>query len=161
MRSQQEDLTLLNDLTLSHCNKMHTPSRSRRYIRHPSDIPLHYHVVDQPNSPTVKQNLNDVSIGGVCFKVDKSLNIGSTLGLSIPIQLPAFQAQGTVEWCEKINKQFYVGVSFNNIDTQFAVKMIEQVCFIEQYKREQNKSGRIVSSHVAAQEWIQKYADQL
>ncbi len=160
-RQRCEDLTLLNDLTLSHCNKMHTLSRSRRYIRHPSDIPLYYKVVSQNSPHSIKQNINDVSIGGVCFKVDSPLILGDVLNLSIPIQSPAFEAEGVVEWCEKIKDQFYVGVSFKNVSTRFAVKMIEQVCFIEHYRREQCSKGRQMSSDLAAQEWIQQHAAKL
>jgi hypothetical protein len=42
----------------------------------------------------------------------------------------------------------------------FRARMVEQICHIERYHRQQLSDGRFVSEEEAAIEWIAKYAGQ-
>jgi hypothetical protein len=84
---------------------------------------------------------------------------GEFVHISIPIESPGFEADGVVAWCKPEEDHFAIGVEFANDSTAFTVRMIEQVCHIEQYRAEVfRKEGRHLNSDEAAQEWIDKYA---
>jgi hypothetical protein len=52
-----------------------------------------------------------------------------------------------------------LGVEFLHQDDAFKARMVEQVCFIENYKKAAYRAeGRLLSSAEAAMEWITKYA---
>ena len=62
-------------------------------------------------------------------------------------------------WINKKNELYDVGVQFKNAISEFRIRMIEQVCHIEQYKKNVfEKEGRALSGKDAAIEWIKKYA---
>ncbi|HEY9161422.1 MAG TPA: PilZ domain-containing protein [Desulfomonilia bacterium] len=129
----------------------------REFIRHPSDIPIKYRIQD---SNTIGiNNLKNISVGGLCFKSSVPLANGLQLILSIPVIKPAFKAKGVVAWCKKVDDGFDVGVNFFDSDTQYRIRIIEQICQIEHYRKEvQRKEGRTISAETAAEEWIEKYA---
>lgn len=79
--------------------------------------------------------------------------------LTIPVQEPAFEATGVIAWCHRTNSHYEVGVQFADANTEFAVRMVEQVCQIHHYQREVlEKEGRSLSGADAAAEWVAKYA---
>jgi len=87
------------------------------------------------------------------------VNPGSTIHIEIPIRKPVFVANGVVVWCRKVHDHFEVGVSFDDPQTEFNVRMVEQVCHIEKYKREiLEREGRTLTGEQAAIEWIEKHA---
>ena len=129
----------------------------REFIRHPLDIPIKYRIQD---SNTIGiNNLKNISLGGLCFKSSVPLASGIQLILSIHIIKPAFKAKGVVAWCNKEEDSFDVGVNFFDSDTEYRVRMVEQICQIEHYRKDiQHREGRIISAEKAAEEWIEKYA---
>ena len=60
-------------------------SAMRRYIRHPSDMPINFQV-NESLSP-VPHRLKDVSVGGLCFGSDKPLLKGTVIHIHIPVVL--------------------------------------------------------------------------
>ena len=130
---------------------------SRKFIRHPSDIPIEIHLEDIVSHK--KEYLNDISLGGLSFKSRIFLDSGTAIRIRIPLVHPIFEATGRVVWCEKKDGYFDAGVEFLEIDVMFRARMVEQVCHIEHYKKEISKEqGRDVSAEEAAIEWIKKYA---
>lgn len=128
----------------------------RRFIRHPSDIPIAYSVA---HSGEASEQLCDVSRGGLCFHSATPVNTGAKIRIEIALENFPFSAEGTVAWCRKDNDDFAVGVSFADESTEYGVRMMEQICHIEQYRSEVLKmEGRNISSEEAAREWIEKYA---
>ena len=128
----------------------------RRYIRHPSSIPITYHLGDTLD-PHVELTSN-IGHGGLCFRSDVPIEIGTPIHLSIPVHEPAFEADGTVVWCKNRGDHYEVGVDFGDADQEFRVRMVEQVCYIEHYKQEvEHDEGRCLTSREAALEWIRKY----
>ena len=129
----------------------------RKYIRHPVDIPINYKLSDIVAHN--KNYLKNISIGGLCFRAARYLDTGTVLSIQIPLTHPEFRGKGRVNWCRPSNGHYDVGVEFLDENTQFRARMIEQVCYIEHYKREvQRNEGRRLSSEEAAIEWIRKYA---
>ena len=132
----------------------------RKFIRHPSDIPIEYCFVDKPMCS--QNSINNVSIGGLSFRAKQHIEPDSWLHLHIPIDDEHFEVDAQVRWCHARGDGHYdVGVNFNNTQEAFSARMVEQVCHIEHYKREVLAvEGRQLSGDEAAAEWIAKYAKQ-
>jgi len=128
----------------------------RSFIRHPTDIPID--VVTSGPAPTPLA-LRDVGNGGLSFRYPQKLPVGATLRVRINVTRPAFEADCRVAWCLPEGEGFQVGVQFLDREDLYRVRMVEQVCQIEGYRRDlQEKHGRALSSQEAALEWISKFA---
>lgn len=137
----------------------------REFIRHPSDIPIKIYEHDTGLSEATNPHpiLRDIGFGGVCFSCDRAVKVGRCIRVEIPIHSPPFHASGTVAWCKKQKQKrqdtFAIGVEFKGEDTKFSVRMVEQLCHIEHYKKEvAQKYGRQLTSEQAANEWIEQFA---
>ena len=51
-----------------------------------------------------------------------------------------------------------IGIEFAAEAEAFRARMVEQICHIERYHRQQQAEGREVSEEQAAIEWIDRYA---
>lgn len=138
----------------------------RRFIRHPSDMPIDFQINE--SEPPVARRMRDVSLGGLCFTADRPMQRGMRIRIHIPVMLPRtpdgeipkpFEADGVVAWCRKEGPAYAVGVQFADQSTQFGVRMVEQVCHIEHYRYDVlQEEGRVLSSEEAAREWVERYA---
>jgi hypothetical protein len=129
----------------------------RQFIRHPSDIPIEYNLVDAAHRD--KDHIKNISQGGLCFRARNYIQPGCVLGINIPIGEPMFQATGFVVWCRESNDYYDIGIKFKDATVEFSVRMVEQLCHIEQYKKDVfEKEGRRLSGEKAALEWIAKFA---
>jgi len=129
----------------------------RKYIRHPSSIPIEYKIAHTINKQ--QEALQNISIGGLSFQSSDYIKKNSPVKLHIPNMTPPFFAQGVVVWCTKRNKSYNIGVKFLDIQTAFRARMVEQICYIEGYRKKVSEiEGRQLSSEEAAAEWIAKYA---
>jgi len=127
----------------------------RKYIRHPSDIPIEIDGVEMQDI----ESLHDVSFGGLSFVSKNRIKPGSKINITIKFVTPSFVSLTVVKWCRKRGDHYDVGVSFCDPEDAFRARMIEQVCHIEHYKREVLiKEGRKLTGEQAALEWIQRYA---
>ena len=139
---------------------------SREYIRHPSDIPLQYTFIDKLAHHT--KSTHNVSLGGLSFSASEDLKINSWLTITIPVNKDEFQVKAQVRWCSANNNLspessvsafFDVGVQFSDSLDAFTIRMVEQICHIEHYKKVVLKEqGRKLSNDEAAAEWIEKFA---
>jgi hypothetical protein len=134
----------------------------RSYIRHPSDIPIKVDVASEKATATnenSRQQLSNISSGGLAFNAAEPVSAGSIIRLKIDVVKPAFQAEGLVTHCDPEGDHYVIGIEFVSKDTLFVARMVEQICHIEQYKREVLlKEGRELSGEQAAKEWIERYA---
>jgi len=131
----------------------------RRFIRHPSDIPIEYCFLDKPVCQL--DLINDVSVGGLSFQADCYIEPDSWLHLHIPINDNHFEIDAQVRWCLKREDHYDVGVLFPDQKEAFSARMVEQVCYIEQYKKDVfEKEGRSLNGDEAAAEWITKFATE-
>ena len=131
----------------------------RKYIRHPSDIPIEVDAdVDGIDVQHI-ESLHDVSFGGLSFVSKTRIKPASKISITIKFVKPPFTSMTVVKWCRKRGDHYDVGVSFCDPEDAYRARMIEQVCHIEHYKRETlAKEGRKLTGEQAAMEWIQRYA---
>lgn len=129
----------------------------REFIRHPTDMPITYRMVDVVSDG--QEYLRNISHGGLCFRSGRELPVGSKIFIQIPLTKPVFSAVGTVAWTARAEDHFEIGVQFDNPGTEFSLRMVEQICYIEDYKKHIfEKTGRQLNGEEAALEWISKYA---
>ena len=105
----------------------------RSFIRHPSDIPIEYQA-DNNNGDMRQERLSNVSAGGLSFSSTKEMSPGTMLTIRISTVAPGFEGRAQVVWCQPDGGGFVVGVTFTESDDLFRVRMVEQLCHIEQYK---------------------------
>lgn len=137
--------------------------KMRRYIRHPSGVPIKFSVASNRGADDSFRAfaLRDVSEGGLCFSSQYAIAPGSGITIEIPIETPPFQAKGVVAWCRPEGNAYAIGVQFNDYFTRFGVRMVEQVCHIERYRAEvQEREGRDLTSDEAAREWVERFAGE-
>lgn len=128
-----------------------------RFIRHPAEIPIE--VKARGQSAHATHNAVNLSIGGLAFRCDREFKPNDIVEIRIPLVSPPFEAEARVAWCSARTDHFDIGVEFQNQDDVFTARIVEQVCHIENYKREILRTeGRTLSPENAAAEWISKHA---
>ena len=129
----------------------------REFIRHPSDIPIEFNFSD--NTECADDKLSDISEGGLSFQSGVCIPLGSELIVRIPIRTPPFEEKAVVVWADQKEETCDIGVRFIDPSSEFRLRMIEQVCYIEHYKHEvSSNEGRELSGAEAAKEWVMKFA---
>lgn len=133
-------------------------SQDRQFIRHPSDIPINWKLGEVV--PPGGEYLRNISEGGLAFVSHHEIPAGATIEIHIPIEKPEVAIRGEVVWCRPGEDGcFEVGVRFTDAGQRFRMRMVEQVCHIEQYKKELlEKEGRDLTGEQAAMEWIKRFA---
>lgn len=105
--------------------------------------------------------LRNVGRGGLCFDSAVALDPGSAIRLTIPLLGVQYEAEGLVAWCRAAGSRYEVGVRFLTDQDRFCVRMVEQLCYIEDYRQQLARDeGRELSSEEAAAEWIERFAEQ-
>ena len=115
----------------------------RRFIRHPSDIPIDFQLTGM--DVDTHETLKNYSEGGLCFISDSWIEPDSEINIVISISPRAFHAKATVIWCKSMDRGFEVGVRFLDVETEYAMRMTEQICYIQDYKQMQEKRGRYLT----------------
>ena len=110
----------------------------RRYIRHPTSMPIDYRLTDGVSG---EQHLRNVSAGGICFAAQQAMALGVPIHLTIHLGEQEFDADGEVVWCHGVNGHHEIGVRFKDAATVFTVRMVEQLCYIEQYRQQVRQSS--------------------
>lgn len=138
----------------------------RNFIRHPADIPIE--LVPQDNTPVLSngadsemkiEKMENVSFGGLMFQSSIPYSQNRKIVVKIRSVTPAFEAQATVTWCRKSGHHYLVGLEFTDKDTEFKIRMVEQVCHIMHYRNEvMATEGRALDNDEAAKEWIAQHA---
>jgi len=129
----------------------------RQFIRHPTEIPIQIRRDRRRKAATPP--MRNVSLGGLAFQSEMPFEPGSVVLLRIPTVRPQFSTRARVVWCQAASGAFEVGVEFLDVEDAYRGRMVEQVCYIEQYRREAlKKEGRRLTPNEAAEEWIARYA---
>jgi hypothetical protein len=132
-------------------------NQPREYIRHTVDVPLEVKIL--PNAPPRTNRGVNISHGGLAFTVDECLIKDQIIELRIDTVHPPFEAQARVAWCKPEGDKYLVGVQFMNSTAAFQSRMVQQVCSIENYRKEvETREGRTLTNQEAAAEWIKKHA---
>jgi len=131
----------------------------RQFIRHPTEIPIQ--IRRDRRRVAAAPPMRNVSLGGLAFLSHADLEPGSIVLLRIPFVRPQFSSRAQVVWCSAVDGAFEVGVRFLDVEDAYRGRLVEQICHIEQYRRDVLKSeGRKLTSEEAAAEWIAKYASE-
>ena len=105
------------------------------------------------------QTLTNVSLGGLSFQSPQALDTNQRVRVSVPVLDGENSLVGTVVWCESSKNGYEIGLEFENSHEIFRLRMIEQICHIEHYRKEvMLNEGRDLSTNEAAKEWISLYA---
>lgn len=127
----------------------------RRFIRHPSSIPIRFRLRRRHYSGPAR----DVSHGGLCFSSGQPVAAGEHILVQIDSCQPGFSAEGIVRWCRQEGSKYLIGVGFKDKAVRYAMRMVEQVCHIEAYRRRlEAETGQPLSSEQAAFRWIAENA---
>jgi hypothetical protein len=111
-----------------------------------------------PDEPEARhERLRDLSTGGLCCRSRQAFDEGAQVRVRIPIG-EGFEAEGRVAWCRSQADGYRVGIEFVAETEAFRARMVEQICHIERYHRQQLAEGRALSEEDAAIEWIKLYA---
>lgn len=131
----------------------------RRFIRHPVSMPIDFRV--QGERAHHARQLENVSEGGICFQSSRAVEPGLNVKITIPVSGRDFHADGVVTWCRHGKGHYQVGVRFNDSATAYTMRMVEQLCHIEDFRREVSRvEGREMSPAQAAAEWVSRYAEK-
>ena len=134
-----------------------THEARRKFIRHPAEIPID--ISYSSNQTSLTRETHNISCGGLSFKTDQPVPLYQIIMLSIRITKPYFEEPAQVVWCKENPDGYEIGVEFMAEDAAFRAKMVEQVCHIEQYRKEREAlDGKLLTSQEAALEWIDKFA---
>jgi hypothetical protein len=130
----------------------------RQFIRHPADVPIQ--VRFGGDGDYVGEHARNVGFGGLAFSSDAAVEPQTFVAVRIPHLQPAFEeAAARVVWCQSEGERYVVGVEFLDSAEAFRVRMVEQVCHIESYRRDvEQREGRKLTAEEAAGEWISRYA---
>jgi hypothetical protein len=131
---------------------------SRRFIRHPTDIPVQWKIGEIV--PPGGEHLRNISEGGLAFESSHDIPAGASIEIRIPAVRPDVSINGEVVYSRPIAEgRFEVGVRFTDEGQHFKMRMVEQVCHIEHYKKQVLETeGRTLTSEQAAIEWIRSFA---
>lgn len=79
--------------------------------------------------------LNDISFEGLAFESKIEYRRGTILTVHIPVTKPSFQVISEVVWCKYNDGNYRIGVKFLQIQNGYRMKMLEQLSFIETYRK--------------------------
>jgi hypothetical protein len=114
---------------------------------------------EEENDESIDQTITNVGLGGLAFESQKPFEVLQRVRICIPLLQQDNYLVGNVVWCEKSGKNYEIGIEFEKPRDAFRIRMIEQICHIEHYRKEVERlEGRELSAQEAAGEWISKYA---
>ena len=129
----------------------------REFIRQTIHVPIEVRAISDQRME-LQESVN-VSFGGLAFNTDRCPRDGEVIEIHIPTVDPPFTARGRVAWCRQEEGSYLVGVAFLDASDAFRARMVQQVCSIENYRREiEAEEGRKLTTPEAAAEWISRYA---
>jgi hypothetical protein len=96
----------------------------------------------------------DISFGGMSFRTRLRLATGTIVRLRIPTVDASFETRAMVVWSAKKRDGYDTGVQFTGLGEPYRIRMVERICYIEQYREDVlAKEGRKLSGREAAFEW--------
>ena len=125
------------------------------FIHHPNAFPIHAKKrwFNRANSDAYGNGM------GLCFQSEKYFSPGSSVAITIPLRGEEQTFIGQVVLVRSQSEQYEIGLWFDQIDVINRIRIVEQICHIEVYlKQKQRTEGPFVSKEKVAEEWIQKFA---
>jgi hypothetical protein len=135
----------------------HIENGKRQFIRHTADLPIDIALGEL--AAHQKEYLINISFGGISFKSSVPVQKDTVIRIKIPLARPVFETSGKTVWCKRNGDYFDVGVEFTGVKDPFKIRMVQQICHIENYKKKVfEEEGRVLTGEQAALEWIRKFA---
>lgn len=129
----------------------------RTAIRHIATIPVEIYTGRKRHQ--TQGSLCDISLGGLSFVFSLPLKKGMRVRVKIALVRPIFEGTAKVVWCTGQNSSYRVGIQFVNIKDTLRMRIVDQLCQIENYKDEVlQRQGRTLTSEEAAREWLGRLA---
>ena len=136
------------------------PSNARRFIRHPTSIPITCNC--KSHNQIRAERMRDISLGGLAFFASAPYHPGDYLQICYPLPGRGKCLSGEVVWCENgrstVSNLYACGLRFDSGEMLFRARLIEQMCPIEAYRHAQEELGRNLTCEEAAKEWIPNVA---
>jgi len=102
-----------------------------------------------------------MSYGGLAFLSSSPHTPGDVVDVEFPSLKNVPVLQGEVVWTKPApdNSSRYIeGIRFLNEQDHFRARMVEQICYMLIYLRDQQAAGRALTPEEAAEEWSAKFA---
>lgn len=122
------------------------------YIQHPTNIPL------QLSAAKTQEFTQPAMPLGLIYNSDQAWHAGDCINIERPDLAPGMCCHGQVLWCREHRQGYQVGIAFYSSEDLYCIRMLEQVCHIDDYQREHCNKGNTLSKDAAANEWIEKFA---
>lgn len=130
----------------------------REFIHHPVNIPIEVSIACHQAEDMISQS-SSLGVGGLVFLTKHAISPGTRVWISISYSQFDFITEAKVIWCHKYQHGSELGVEFLNADNAFRLRMVEQICHIENYRLELSRNeGRTLTADEAAIEWVTKYS---
>lgn len=129
-----------SSFTKSYPRKPRAMSESRRFFRHPTEIPIMVRpatVSEFEISQQYLQQMKNVSLGGLAFESQCFLERGTIICVEIQFTESIINMVGKVAWCRPDNGDktvFLVGVEFSELEPETSGDIVEGACQLEVYK---------------------------
>jgi len=126
-------------------------------IRHPVDIPLEVKAIAV--GAWQQGVLDDSRCAELAFHFPMMIAVGALLSVRVPSVNAQTELRGQVIWLAQSVHGFVIGMSFQTEAEAFRMRMIEQLCHIEDYRQQVfDAEGRELNPEQAASEWIDHHA---
>ena len=103
--------------------------------------------------------IRDISLGGLAFAYHWRLAVGVRIEMRFPGLDEHVLLTGRVVRCRREPPQWMIGVAFEKEREVFRMRMVEQICHVEDYRQRMHREeGRTLSSEEAAAEWVERHA---
>jgi len=131
----------------------------RKFIHHPGELPISCRRAECTRASA--KPFVENSFVGLSFNGREAVEPGTILDVTVNLCDEDQTFQGKVVWIRHLDHYYNLGLCFADEEDAFRVRMIEQVCHIEVYRRRLCKNeGHNIDIALAAQEWIEKFSAQ-
>lgn len=130
----------LSSFTKNYTRKQRSMSESRRFYRHPTEIPIVVRPATTSEfeiSQQQLQQMKNVSLGGLAFESQYPLERGTIICVGIHFAESAINMIGKVAWCRPDSDDktiFLVGIEFTENEAETSGDIVENACQLEAYK---------------------------
>lgn len=132
-------------------------NRSGHVIHHPAEIPIEVLPVDSGGGKRLSRRR--ARLPALVFDFPHKLHVGTTVTVSIPNVQKETQIRGRIIWLARRRCGYIVGMAFLTENDAFRMRMLEQACHIEVYRKVIRAcEGRELTTEQAAAEWISSHA---
>ncbi len=134
----------------------------RRHVRHVTGIPIEITLGRRFTHFAAEDHVGNISAGGLCFVADGRFEPGEPIQVRIPILDRDTQLDGRVVWCNGTDHGYETGLEFDDPERGDQLRIIDQICQIECYRREVEKiDGLVLSAERAARESVLRNANDI